>query len=195
MNSGFLASLASVVVASNRVSVATAERSLAAPIMPSTIDVFSRRHRVRALLRAFAIPALAALVFMGFDAQTAEATQIRTAFRNASPRIRQREAQIRNGSQVRLTVELYEGKKKQGVPNQLISFYVVINGKKMAVGKAWTDSRGYATVVTPPIWVSGLTGPKPPRYINVAWYPVFANKPPYLRAQNNALGTGFRVLP
>jgi hypothetical protein len=131
---------------------------------------------------------LAAMAISVVGSTSAEAGQIRTAFKNASP-ISRAGVTIRNGDRINLEVTLHDGSR--GIPNKLIKFYVTINKKQVLVGQAVTDRNGRAAV-NPRIVIPGLVGRN---WIPVNWVPSFTGDSKYMSAQNNLLGTGFRVLP
>ena len=147
-----------------------------------------RRHCLSVILRSVAMPVAAAMALTAIGSLSAEAGQIRTAFKFAAPSARVGMT-IRNGERIALEVTLHDGTR--GIPNQEIKFYVTINKKPVLVGKAKTDRNGRASV-NPRIVIPGLVGRN---WTPVPWVPEFSGNGQFAPAQNTNLGGGFRVLP
>jgi hypothetical protein len=143
-----------------------------------------RRRWLTTVLR----PAAIAMVLAILGGSVAEASPIRTAFKNISP-IARAGVSIRNGDFITLQATLHDGAR--GIPNQEIKFYVTINRTQVLVGRARTNANGTATV-TSRIFVPGLAGRN---WVPVSWVPEFRGTSQYRAAQNNLLGGGFRVYP
>ena len=123
----------------------------------------------------------------------AEAGQVRTAFRDASPLLRDPKAVVKNGGTIRLEITLWDGKR--GIPNQTIEFYVYYgNDNPVYVDKAKTNKNGYASVLAT-IRDPRFPIPKKQTFTKVDWLPFNVPNAQYGPAKNNVLGTGFKVVP
>lgn len=151
-------------------------------------DPTPRRRWFAELLRPAAATVATAVASSLVGSDRAEASPIRTAFKNVEPNAR-RGVSIRNGGFITLQATLHDGQR--GIPNQRINFYVTINNRQVSVGSALTNGDGQASV-RPQIIVPGLVGRN---WVPVSWVPEFLGNGPYGRAQNNLLGGGFRVTP
>lgn len=125
----------------------------------------------------------------------AEAGQVRTAFKDAAPSVRDKtpRAVVKNGGKIKLEVTLWDGKK--GIPNQKVMFYVYYgNDNPVHVGEATTNKNGYASVMAE-IRDPRFPIPKKQTFTTVKWKPFNRPNGLYGPAANNLLGTGFRVVP
>lgn len=123
----------------------------------------------------------------------AEAGQVRTAFRDASPLLRDPKAVVKNGGKIKLEITLWDGKR--GIPNQTIEFYVYYgNDNPVYVDKATTDRNGRASVMAT-IRDPRFPIPKRQTFTTVGWLPFNVPNGLYGPANNNLLGTGFKVVP
>lgn len=151
-------------------------------------DPTPRRRWFAAVLRPAAATVATAMASSLVGSPRAEASPIRTAFKNVSPLARAG-VSIRNGDSITLQATLHDGRR--GIPNQVIKFFVSINNRQVYVGSARTDANGQASV-RPRIVIPGLVGRN---WVPVSWVPEFTASGPYGPAQNNLLGGGFRVYP
>ena len=90
----------------------------------------------------------------------AEAGQVRTAFRDASPLLRDPKAVVKNGGKIKLEITLWDGKR--GTPNQTIKFYVYYgNDNPVYVDKAKTNRHGVCAHHTHPLAGARKAGVRP----------------------------------
>jgi len=127
------------------------------------------------------------------ESTPAEAKQVRTGFRDASPLLRDPKAVVKNGGKIKLEITLGDG--KGGIPNQTIEFYVYYgNDTPVYVDSAITDRNGRASVMAT-IRDPRFPIPKKQTFTTVGWKPFNVPNGLYGPAKNNLLGTGFRVVP
>jgi hypothetical protein len=123
----------------------------------------------------------------------AEAGQIRTAFKDASPLARDPKAKVKNGGKIKLEITLWDGKR--GIPNQKITFCVYYgNDDPVNVGEATTNRNGYASVLAE-VHDPRFPIPKKQTFTTAGWKPFNEPNAQYGPAKNNLLGTGFKVVP
>ncbi len=153
-------------------------------------DLPSRRMHLYASRQEILRTMLTAAVFLSAFCLQTDAGEIRTSFRDLSPRSRV-PTFIKNGTEVTLKVTLQDPTKK-GIPGKIIKFKATTRAGVVVVDKsAVTDTSGQA-IVKAKVQIKGLKGS---RWIPVEWTPTFEGDPPYRGAQNNNLGGGFRVVP
>lgn len=127
------------------------------------------------------------------ESTPAEAGQVRTAFRDASPLLRDPKAVVKNGGKIKLEITLWDGKR--GIPNQKINFCVYYgNDIPVYVGEARTNRNGYASVLAT-IRDPRFPIPKKQTFTTVGWLPFNVPNGQYGPAKNNLQGTGFKVVP
>ena len=164
-----------------------------APAMKKKPHAIPRRKWLADAARPTAASLALGAVLSVVGGTPAEAGQVRTAFRDASPLLRDPKAAVKNGGKIKLEITLWDGKR--GIPNQTIEFYVYYgNDNPVYVDKAKTNKNGYASVLAT-IRDPRFPIPKKQTFTKVDWLPFNVPNAQYGPAKNNVLGTGFKVLP
>lgn len=130
-----------------------------------------------------------AATFAVSGSTSAEAGE-RTAFREASPLVRHSQP-VRNGSTVTLRATLHTS--NGGLSNQIVKFYVQVNGRWVYVGQNRTDRAGHVSI-SPRVT---LPGPLGRDGVVLRWAPVFEQTSRHngADARNGIMGTGFILTP
>jgi hypothetical protein len=173
--------------------VFTLSHSESVPAMKKKPHAIPRRKWLADAARPTAASLAIASALAVVGSTPAEAGQVRTAFKDASPLLRDKKSQVKNGGTIRLEITLWDGKK--GIPNQKITFYVYYgNDDRVYVGEATTNRNGYASVKAV-INDPRFPIPKKQTFTTAGWKPFNEPNAQYGAAKNNLLGTGFRVVP